>query len=438
MHPGLLRYSSREEIDQRLTGLRTAWAQEGTFRDRLLALTRVTASVKCGHTYPSPYNGGREIAAQMYPDRSLVPFAFKWVDRRMVVTADHSGGLFSPGDCIEAVDGNNTAELLAKLLPLARADGGNDAKRVSLMEMRGASRFETFDIHLPLVLPLQGEARFDLSDGRSVRAPLLDLAARQSTLPEAESDDGVNPWTLTEVEPGVHRLIMPTWGVYDATYDWRAWLDGSLDAVVDAGSRALIVDLRGNEGGLDCGNEILARCIERDMPLARTQTFVSYRSAPEVLRPQLETWDKGFLDWGERASESAERPGFFKLAPRNPETDRVIKPAGRRFQGRLIVLCDASNSSATFNFAQLVKDHGLGTLVGEPTGGNRRGINGGAFCFLRLPASRIVVDLPLIASFPDTPQPDAAVEPDVYVAPSPNDIRLGRDRVLETALALLR
>jgi hypothetical protein len=73
------------------------------------------------------------------------------------------------------------------------------------------------------------------------------------------------------------------------------------------------------------------------------------------------------------------------------------------------VLCDASNSSATFGFKQTCMDKVLATLVGQTAGGNRRGINGGAFVFLKLPASRLEVDLPLIASFPATPQPDAVI-----------------------------
>ena len=47
--------------------------------------------------------------------------------------------------------------------------------------------------------------------------------------------------------------------------------------------------------------------------------------------------------------------------------------------------------------------------------------------FLTLPASQLEVDLPLIASFPATPQPDAAIEPDIAVATTAGDIAAGRD-----------
>jgi hypothetical protein len=68
--------------------------------------------------------------------------------------------------------------------------------------------------------------------------------------------------------------------------------------------------------------------------------------------------------------------------------------------GATVGLVDAFNSSATFGFCQSVKGTGL---VGQTTGGNRRGIIGGAFVFLNLPTSGLVVDLPVIASFPTTP-----------------------------------
>ena len=60
------------------------------------------------------------------------------------------------------------------------------------------------------------------------------------------------------------------------------------------------------------------------------------------------------------------------------------------------MLIDAQNSSATFQFANFIQTNRPGRLIGQPTGGNRRGINGGAFFFLRLPASGLEADVPLM------------------------------------------
>ena len=88
-----------------------------------------------------------------------------------------------------------------------------------------------------------------------------------------------------------------------------------------------------------------------------------------------------------------------------------------------MILIDASNSSATFQFAQMIKENKLASLVGKTTGGNQRGINGSAFFFVTLPNSRIEVDLPLVGNFvgaerptgvsiPFLEIPDAGINPD--------------------------
>jgi hypothetical protein len=85
-----------------------------------------------------------------------------------------------------------------------------------------------------------------------------------------------------------------------------------------------------------------------------------------------------------------------------------------------------------------VKASGAGKLVGVATGGNQRGINGGAFFFVRLPASGIEFDLPLIGTFPPVSAPDEGIEPDVKVETSALDIATGIDAPLERALTLAK
>ena len=86
---------------------------------------------------------------------------------------------------------------------------------------------------------------------------------------------------------------------------------------------------------------------------------------------------------------------------------------------------------------RVLQQSGLGRLCGGPTGGNLRGINGGAFFFLRLPASGLEVDVPLIGRFPQTPMPDAGLMPDIAVQDTAADIAAGRDSVMDAAMAVL-
>jgi C-terminal processing protease CtpA/Prc len=116
----------------------------------------------------------------------------------------------------------------------------------------------------------------------------------------------------------------------------------------------------------------------------------------------------------------------------------VIKPRAPHFNGKVVVLMNAENSSATFQFEQIAQQNKLATLIGTPSGGNRRGINGGAFFFLTLPNSQIEMDLPLVASLPAEPQPDTGLVPDVLVPITPRGLIAGRDEVMDAALAFLQ
>jgi len=211
-----------------------------------------------------------------------------------------------------------------------------------------------------------------------------------------------------------------------------------VDDAIAARAPGIILDLRGNAGGTECGDHLLARMIAREVVRPDAQRFVSYRRTPAELDPFLTTWDRSFRDWGDSAVGPDAR-GRYRLTKWDEDVrGAVIRPRGPRYGGRLVVLIDAANSSATFQFAQTVKTQGLGLLVGETTGGNRRGINGGAYFFLRLPQCGFAIDLPLVATFPATPQPDEGIRPDLLVRTRPADLASGFDPQRAAALAALR
>jgi len=170
--------------------------------------------------------------------------------------------------------------------------------------------------------------------------------------------------------------------------------------------------------------------------LPRFHQRVRYRRLDSALNGALDTWDDGFRDWKE-AAVGPRADGFYDLVRVGAETD-ILRPRGRRFGRRVAVLVDASCSSATFQFAHAVRATGLARLVGETTGGNRRGINGGAYFFVRLPETGLEVDLPIIGYFPEGREPDAGVEPHDRIETSAADIASGFDRPLRAALSWIK
>jgi hypothetical protein len=443
LHPGLYRYNTPAQMSAHFDALRENLSVPRTQAQAYVAFARVTAAVRCGHSYPNFYNQTPALRAALFSGKDRLPFHFRWIAERMVITRDLSGAGLAVGTEVLSVNGVPAQALLQALLPLARADGSNDAKRRRQMDVTGVDRWEAFDIYMPLLLPhvvASGEVTLAVRgpDDRQRRIPvaLMTAAERAAAAPSpiASSRDTVL-WTLSQRPGAISLLQMPSWGLYNSRWDWRGWLEAALDQVATDGSRSLVVDLRGNEGGLDCGDPILARLVDQELRVAGPGRRVRYRKLPDDLAAHVDTWDDSFRDWGADAV-GQRADGFYDLMRWSDDAsgNTLIRPAGKRFKGRLVVLVDAVNSSATFQFAQTVKDAKLGQLVGATTGGNRRGINGGAFFFLRLPASGIEVDIPLVGYFPATAQPDAGIEPDQAIAETVADIIAGADRGLEAAL----
>jgi len=69
-----------------------------------------------------------------------------------------------------------------------------------------------------------------------------------------------------------------------------------------------------------------------------------------------------------------------------------------------------------------------------------RGINGGAFFFVRLPKTGLEVDVPIIAQFPRrgvSVAPDSGMTPDVIVTPTIDEIAAGTDAEMRCVMRLI-
>ncbi|UVO53135.1 S41 family peptidase [Sphingomonas sp. SUN039] len=432
LHPGLYRYQTPRQIEDRLKVLERDYAASGSLDRQFLALSAFMAEIRCGHSQCNPYNQKKAVVQALFERPTKLPFEFDWIDRRMVVLADRSGQGLARGTEILLIEGEATSRLLAGLLPYARADGSNDAKRVVQMAMRNTDRFETFDIYQGIIRPpANGVYRigYRTPDGRTGAAEVAALTpeARRTTRHTLETGGGTSvPFWTWEMKDDVAVLTMPSWVMYNSRWDWESWLNDRLSAL--KGAKGLILDLRDNEGGNECGNAILARLSDRDLRFKGYRQLVRYRRTPKELDPYLDTWDESFRTIGEKGRDVGN--GFYELGIEESDTIPVVGP---RLILPVAALVGPVCSSATFSFARRARESGLVRLFGEQSGGNLRGINGNGYFFVRLPASGLEFDMPIIGNFAQVPQADRGVLPDVAVKPTIADIAAGRDPCMTAA-----
>jgi hypothetical protein len=456
LHPGLYRYNSKIQMDRDFADLNHQLDHDQSLQDAFLAFSEFAAKVRCGHTQANPFNQSKSLIEELFKGKTRLPFYFVWLDGHMIVTQDFTPDHFLPlGTEVTTINDFPASAILKRLLSITRADGANDSKRIAQLAVDGGSKYETFDLYYPMFFPNKNATDRltvlipDSRAAKQISVTPLTFEERIAPIRQREEqrkggDEALFEWKY--MEDGSAYLKMPTWALYDSKWDWKHWLNDHLDDAADRNAPSLILDLRGNEGGDDVGNEILPHLIDFPLALSSMRRLVRYRKVPDDLIPYLGTWDKSFRNWGPSAVDLAQpwptAPAgvtYLKLTRYDDDANGdVIKPAGKRFRGKVFVLIDATNSSATFQFAQAIKFHHLGKLIGEPTGGSQRGINGGAFFFLKLPHSGIEMDLPLIGTFPNAPAPDAGVTPDIAIKVTSSDIATGRDAGIDAAEAAVQ
>ena len=339
------------------------------------ASMRFLATFRNGHTFfvdlPLARQGG------------TLPFSARAVGDRWVVTASRTEALRA-GDVLETIDGRPFEEFFRELRPLLSASTEQWARRVLFMRLPAVA---------PYAQLFPERFTLGLADGRSV-------AVDRRSLPGVQLGATEGRW----LEPGRLAYIrVPSF--FEPRFEKQA-----VELVREYGKApALIVDVRGNSGG-GTPQELTKRLMNRPH---RWWTESTPASLPYFqLRAAEGSWQ--YQPFG--------RP---ELLWRGSTSE----PVADAYQGRLALLVDAGCFSACEDFAMPFKDNGRAVVVGETTGGST-----GQPYMLDLGDGMQAIVGAKREMFPDGGRFEGVgIQPDVEVSPTVDDLRGGRDAVLEAA-----
>lgn len=437
LHPGLHRYTTPAAFDSVWTAETTPLAAGATRAQLYLAVTRIAAAIRCGHTWTNPLNQRDDLREALFGRATALPVQLRLIDDRFLVVGSIADGV-ADGDELLAIDGMPAATIVATMLPYLRADGAADGKR--RIQLSHASGESALDLVYPLVRPPRA-AGYELTvrspggTARTVVAAAVRRQARDSLLAARGRPRPSDAWTL-ELRADTAIMVLPTFVARDAAPDWRGWLRSAFDTLAARRTRILVLDLRRNEGGDGAlVDSVVAHLIASPWSGRTQYAETAYERVPYQLARYLETWDYGFFDRTGRVLPSSGRTA--RLRGREAR-DVQLLPATPHFDGRVFALIGPENSSAGFLMARRLRETRTATLVGEPTGGNWRGLNAGEIAWVVLPASGVAVDVPLLAFVDEGAVPDGGVEPDIRPTGRFDAIRAGRDPDLDAIRTLLR
>jgi len=281
------------------------------------------------------------------------------------------------GDVITAIDAASIERFFALNRKYISASSDRDA---------GVSFFDT-----PVIFP--GKFTLTLADGRTI--PIDRKNDKKNSEPPPKT---AGRWL---VEKFVAYIKVPSFHGIETQAQALRYLNEFHDA------KAVILDVRGNPG---MGEPIALQSALMGKPYQSWTDSSSLHGGP-----LLRSYDAAYPEHSTITT-----------------SDAVVHPFDTAYTGRLILLTDRICSCACEDFVMPFKYSKRATLVGETTAGT--------FSFTRyIPFDNgMILNIAAIHhTFPDGSQFEGVgIAPDVPVDMTPDDLRAGRDVVLEMALKL--
>jgi C-terminal processing protease CtpA/Prc len=436
IHPGYDRYTNSSELAAAWDAFEANLQPGANERDFFAQLSLVLAKIRCSHTKAEPSQAWQEWRKSQ---PTYLPFQFEGDGQRMLVGASATDDL-KPGDEVIAIDGRSSVEVLARIFAAVPADGFTD--RARWFALGGLSDLDDceFDHFYPFYFPLGDKIRLEIrrlgeSSTRSIAVTPQVKAARNDNLklPAAPRnfDEGVQ---LDFRNDGVAVLRIGTFVAYRKPIPPVTVLGPLFRKIDEAGTRCLILDLRGNGGGSDDAVETLLRFLSPKPLPSQSRRWVRVSRLGEF-DSVVDTWDRSIFGLPEDRFRKLDN-GYLEIVEPTKKDKPPIEPG---FRGKLIALTGPANASgATLCLASLRERAGA-VLVGEPTGGSVEGPTAGVLLFLKLPHTGIRVRIPVVRTITGFKcVPGLGILPDVLVNSTFDDRLDNRDPVLEAALSIAR
>lgn len=450
IHPNLLKYVDNENLESNFTILEQEMLAEPTIPGSYKAVSKFLAVLKCSHTFTNPWNQNSKTKEAIFFQADKLPFTFTRLNKQIFIDKNASQNEeLKKGMEVLSINGTPVEEILNALSKYITSDGNKEDKKLQRLTLAGESKFELFDIFFPLEYGTKSTFDLELKDWSSEKVISTSVKAISKTKRNRMIEDRYagfknnisDGWKFKIVEDKTGLLQINSFAVFsEESFDWKNFLDKGFVELNKKQCKNLIIDIRGNEGGEnDVVEYLLERIIKTPVTIPSPEVFTAYQTLPEDLKPFVSTWSKLPYNWGSKVKKVG--PKKYKVKSLYTGGSKTYKPKKNGFTGQTFLMTDATNSSATHIMATYIKRFELATIVGQETGGNQRGLNGGYLFFLTLPNTGVEVDVPLqsINLFPITAEtPDAGISPDVRIEKGIEEFVEGKDVELNAVMELIR
>ncbi|MEN0046938.1 MAG: S41 family peptidase [Bacteroidota bacterium] len=439
-HPGLYRYNSKEDIVLLFKNLRNQVKDNIEEKEWMILLSQTINDIKCGHTYLNPWNMKKSIRNRLFGGNIYLPLGFKVLENEMIVTHNLTDFDIRKGDQIISIDGHFTKQILDSLRTIVSTDGNNKnalGHHLSLDEF-DVSHWELFDLNYHLFFSVNRNFMLEIKSYKedSIKKYVIPALSKQERM-DRYKGLSVDRWDF-EIREDKAIMKLGDFAIWNwKDFDYKIWFQDAFQKLGAAQINNLIIDIRGNTGGLgEVRDELLSYLITAPVEAHQQKILVRTTKVDEKYKPYSDTWVKWIFEGLSTLEYRRFNEEFYELS--ESFDSEIIHPKKTAFKGNVYMLGDASNVSATFTLLENTKQLETVYFVGNETGGNKQGINGGEYIFFYLPYSGMEVDVPLKFFYGGANRKDEGVQPDYEVSYNKEDIATNFDPYLSLVEKLIK
>jgi hypothetical protein len=433
-HGGLLRFQTRAELDAKVEAHRARLTQSMPLLTFAGILSESLADLRDGHARLE-YDSATVAAAQAAP---LLPLRVGIEDGKVIVAFNDSPAdtTIHPGMELVSINGRPATAILRQLLPKISGDGFIETGKPA----RLARDFPLYYwLHVEQTPSFRIVMRRDGREVTPVLPGIVDRDRRQVVNPvnahyadELAQMDGPRGNVAVDYPGGgtVPRLRV-------RAFDGQAFLptlDSAFRSFKERGATGLILDLRGNGGGVDeYGAALVSQFVERPF-----RYFDHIRVS--TIAPSFATWLPRTFD-AMRTGTVPDSAGAFRLTSAQHPGVAEHQPSPVAFTGKVAVLIDGGTFSTAADVAAQLRSMKRATFIGEETAGGYEGNTSGLNASIVLPNSRLRLRI-MMYDYWNAVTPPAqrgrGTLPDIVMPRRIANVLRGVDPAMERALAILR
>ncbi len=433
-HGGLYRFSTKQELDRHFDAYRRRINHPMTRIAFISLVSETLAAIRDGHM-SMQYD---EATTAALASARLFPLGVRIEGSRLMVISNDTpnDSTIHPGMEVVRINDRTATDVLSLILPKLSGDGfietgkrwrlGRSFARNYWLFVDQASEFTVTARHDtgPTVTTTLAGVRNADRNGNSNQVNRL-MAANLARLDGPE--DRVSLQFVAD--PDIARLRIRGFG----GQRFQALIETAFRTLHDKGTRVLILDLRGNGGGVDEYGALLVSQFT-DRPFRYFD-----RIHLQTIDPSFKTWRPQTYE-NLRADTEPDPAGGHLVTSRGHPGVAEQQPATVPFQGKVFVLIDGGTFSTAADVTAQLHHLKRAEFVGEETGGTYEGNTSGLNAVVALPHSALRVKI-MMYGYWNAVESDGrgrGTQPDYPVERRVADLLSGVDTQSERTIALAR